>query len=91
MLLKNFKSEANFDIIHFTGNKIYPSKRSKKLHYVYDKFITFSIFLPSTIRFEKGNISSDKLDKYFMNITYLQDKDRYSLIKQVFQRGLELG
>lgn len=89
MLPHNFRHMDAFYIYHFTGEKIYP-----KDHYIYDKKISFDPYTVPHIIYQtnkKSGKSSKDLDKNYINITYIEDEDRYNLVKQCFQAGLDLG
>lgn len=90
MIQPNFKYSNSFNIYHFNGKKV---NRGSKLLYVYDKMISIDdIMKPSLIK-NNSNLGkeSDILDKYYINITYLEDDDRHHLVKLMFQSPLELG
>ena len=94
MLPANFRNQNSFYIYHFTGQKVYPSTRGKKLHYVFDKAISFSEWSEPEVIFQgKKNLgkSSDDLDKHYINIDYLEDDDQKYIVKLMFQPGLDLG
>jgi hypothetical protein len=92
MLVTDFKNRPDFNIYHFTGDKI--DRHGKgKISYIYDKIISIDEMLEPRIIKNNGNFGkkSDDLEKHFININYLQDEERYYLLKLMFQPALELG
>lgn len=87
MIKTNFRNGNDFDIYHFTGKEVQTGNKTYK---VYDKKISYNLYGEPKIIKTPNNVGKE-FYSYFINIRYLEDDDRYYLIKLMFQPPLELG